>query len=237
MPPTLVSNRPNAPEGHQEAVENCWTAIDAAAFMRVAKTAGPRPAAFYALALDSGARKSELAGLLWSDVDLAEGRVVIRQQLLTGGSEPVFTPTKGKRARTVDVAPETVALLKAHKRHQAALKLRHRREFHDHGLVFTKEWDDGGRKYGTLGQPLSVNNLGQREFARLIMAAKVKPITLHGLRHTCASLLLAAGVPPNVVQQRLGHKRIEITLSIYAHVLPGQQRDAARRLGSLLYGG
>jgi integrase len=102
--------------------------------------------------------------------------------------------------------------------------------------VFTKEWDDGGRKYGTLGHPLQINNLGQREFARLIAAAKVKPITLHGLRHTCATLLLSAGTPPNVVQQRLGHKRIEITLSIYAHVLPGQQRDAARRLSSLLYG-
>lgn len=119
------------------------------------------------------------------------------------------------------MAPETVELLKAHKRHQAALKLRHRQEYTDHGLVFTKEWDDGGRKYGTLGQPLSVNNLGQREFARIIEAAKVKAITLHGLRHTCASLLLAAGVPLNVVQQ---------------HVLPGQQRDAARRIGALLYG-
>lgn len=82
---------------------------------------------------------------------------------------------------------------------------------------------------------MSINNLGQREYARLIAAAKVKPITLHGLRHTCASLLLAAGVPLNVVQQRLGHKRIEITLDIYGHVLPGQQRDAARRLSSLLY--
>ena len=116
------------------------------------------------------------------------------------------------------------------------MKLLHRQEFTDHGLVFTKEWDDGGRKYGTLGQPLSVNNLGQREFARLIASAKVKPITLHGLRHTCASLLLSAGVPPNVVQQRLGHKRIEITLDVYAHVLPGQQRDAARHLSALLYG-
>ena len=150
--------------------------------------------------------------------------------------KPVFIPTKGKRARTIDIAPETAELLKAHKRHQAALKLRHRQEFRDHGLVFAKEWDDGGRKYGTLGHPLSVNNLGQREFARLIAVAKVKPITLHGLRHTCASLLLSAGVPPNVVQQRLGHKRIEITLEVYAHVLPGQQRDAARRLSSLLYG-
>ena len=192
----------------------------------------------------SNHRKSELAGLHWSDVDLAGGRMLIRQQLLSGGEKPVFIPTKGKRARTIDLGPETVELLKTHKRHQAALKLRHRQEFHDHGLVFTKEWDDGGRKYGTIGQPLSVNNLGQREFARLIKAATVKSITLHGLRHTCASLLLSAGVPPmlsagvppNVVQQRLGQKRIEITLEVYAHVLPGQQRDAARRLSSLLCG-
>jgi integrase len=116
------------------------------------------------------------------------------------------------------------------------VKLRNRASFRDHGLVFCKDWSNVGRKFDTLGDPLSVNNLGQREFARLIAEAKVKTITLHGLRHTSASLLLAAGVPPNVVQQRLGHKRIEMTLGIYAHVLPGQQRDAARQLGSLLYG-
>lgn len=233
---TLIANRPQAPEGHQDAVENCWTADEAAAFMRAAQASGPRQAAFYALALDSGCRKSELAGLLWSDVDFAEGRILVRQQLLSGGREPVFIPTKGKRARSIDLAPGTVDLLRAHRQCQAAIKLRNRLAFRDHGLVFCKDSSDGGRKHATLGDPLSVNNLGQREFARLITAASVKPITLHGLRHTSASLLLAAGVPPNVVQQRLGHKRIEMTLSIYAHVLPGQQREAARRLGSLLYG-
>jgi integrase len=56
------------------------------------------------------------------------------------------------------------------------------------------------------------------------------------LRHTSATLLLANSAPPQVVQQRLGHKRIEMTLGIYGHVLPGQQRDAARQLGLLLYG-
>jgi integrase len=64
----------------------------------------------------------------------------------------------------------------------------------------------------------------------------VPAISLHGLRHTCATLLLAAGVPSKVVQERLGHRKIETTLEVYAHVLPGQQRDAARRLGALLYG-
>lgn len=70
----------------------------------------------------------------------------------------------------------------------------------------------------------------------LCKAAKVKRVTVHGLRHTSATLLLAAGVQPNVVQKRLGHKQINITLDIYAHVLPSMQQDAAGKLGKLLYG-
>ena len=59
---------------------------------------------------------------------------------------------------------------------------------------------------------------------------------MHRLRHTSATLLLKAGVAAHVVQQRLGHKRIEMTLGIYAHTLPWMQQDAARRLGALLHG-
>lgn len=231
---TLVVNRPKTPEGHPTVVENCWTADEASAFLRKATAAGPRQAAFYGLALDSGCRKSELAGLLWSDVNLTQGRILVRRQLLSGGRSPVFTPTKNNWSRTIDIAPQTASLLRAHKRHQAALKMRHRQEFHDHGLVFCK--DQSGRRHNTIGDPLSVNNLGQREFARLVASAGVKLITLHGLRHTCATLLLAAGVPPHVVQMRLGHKKVQTTLSFYAHVLPGQQREAALQLSAQLYG-
>ena len=64
----------------------------------------------------------------------------------------------------------------------------------------------------------------------------MKQITTHGLRHTCATLLLAAGVAAHVVQRRLGHKGIEMTLNLYAHVLPNMQADAASRLASILHG-
>ena len=67
------------------------------------------------------------------------------------------------------------------------------------------------------------------------LAAGVRRIKFHGLRHTTATLLLQAGVPPHVVQRRLGHKRIEITLGIYAHALPAQQQEAAERLAALLH--
>src|SRR4029079_19219012 len=119
---SVVANKPKAPEGHSEAVSNCWTAEDAAKFLRVAKAAGPQPAAFFALALDSGMRKSEIAGLQWTDVDLVQGRVLVQRQLLKGGEKPTFTVPKGKRARSIDIAPETVELLKAHRVKQAAFK-------------------------------------------------------------------------------------------------------------------
>jgi integrase len=80
-----------------------------------------------------------------------------------------------------------------------------------------------------------MNNLGQHEYRRIIKTAGVRAIKFHGLRHTCATLLLQAGVPPKVVQERLGHKRIDITLGIYAHALPSMQQDAAAKLAALLH--
>jgi integrase len=233
---TLVVGKPRSRRDHDAVRENCWTADEARAFLKAAKEAGPQFAAFAGLALDSGARKGELCGLRWSDVDLDAGTVTFVRQLLKPGRHPVFGPTKTDTGRTVDIGDETVALLRTHRKAQAELKMRNRKAYHDLGLVFAKEWGDLHGREDSMGLPLQANNLGQREFKRVIEAAEVKRITIHGLRHTSATLLLKAGVPPQVVQQRLGHKRIEMTLGIYAHVLPGMQQDAARRLGALLHG-
>jgi len=81
-----------------------------------------------------------------------------------------------------------------------------------------------------------MKNLGQREFARIIEAAGIRRIKFHGLRHTCATLLLKARIPVHVVSRRLGHKKVEITTDIYAHVLPSMQEEAAAEMGSILYG-
>ena len=156
------------------------------------------------------------------------------RQLTQTGTRPVFGPVKNGQARTIDLAPETVQLLLAHKRAQAELKMRNRQCCQDYGLLFAKEWGDLHGRQDSLGLPLQSNNLGQREFARILKAAGVRPITIHGLRHTSATL--KAGVAPHVVQQRLGHKKITTTLDIYAHALPSMQQDAAQPLGALLYG-
>jgi integrase len=70
----------------------------------------------------------------------------------------------------------------------------------------------------------------------LIKAANVRAIRFHGLRHTCAALLLQARQPVHVVSERLGHTKVSMTMGVYAHVLPDMQRDAAATLGALLHG-
>ena len=160
----------------------------------------------------------------------------IVQQLLKPGPAPMFGPPKTGRPRTVSLSAETVSLLRTHRQQQRELMMANRTSYRDFGLVFAKEWTDLRRATEQIGQPLQINNLGQREYASLIKKAGVKRIKFHGLRHTCATLLLQAGTPVHVVSERLGHSKIQMTLEIYAHVLPDMQREAAETIGAILSG-
>lgn len=233
-----LDSRPRRARGRSDdAREQCWSADDAVVFLAYVKTTSPQNAALYALALDSGARKNELCGLHWADVEFETGKIRIVQQLNRPGPVPTFGPPKNGRPRTITIAAETLQLLRAHKQQQATLKLANRTHYHEHGLVFAKDWGELRTRKDHLGEPLQSNHLGERSFDRLITAARVKRIKFHGLRHTCATLLLRAGEPVHVVSERLGHSSVQITLDTYAHVLPDMQRQAAATLGALLHGG
>src|SRR5688572_15416514 len=126
----------------EDALHNAWTADEAHRFLVSVKKAGDAQyAALFALALDSGMRKSELLGLHWKDIEVTSLRV--ERQLLgmlrtkgTGTLRPDTSLPKGKRARSLDLSDETVVLLREHKRQQAELKLKNRLQYVDHGLIF-----------------------------------------------------------------------------------------------------
>ena len=85
------------------------------------------------------------------------------------------------------------------------------------------------------GQPIGTQTVDGR-FRRLTKTAGVPTIRLHDLRHTHASLMLKAGVPVHVVSRRLGHASAALTLSVYSHVLPTQQAEAAAAFSALVDG-
>ena len=84
------------------------------------------------------------------------------------------------------------------------------------------------------GGPNRKQNLVRRSFRPLLARAKLRTIRFHDLRHTAATLLLAQGVHPKVVQERLGHASISLTMDTYSHVIEGMQQEAAARLDAML---
>lgn len=231
----LVENKPKVEEKPPGAIVNCWEKEDAQKFLKEAGKQDALPAALFALALDTGGRRAELWGLKWQNVDLDKGIVQIIEQLVPFEGKLHFGPPKNGKPRTIHISPETVALLNRHRKEQLELKLRNGKAYEDQGLVFAKEWRHVTRKHHSLGDPLRMGAVS-RDFYRLIEELGLKRITFHGLRHTCATLLLHASIPVHVVSERLGHRGVEITMNVYGHVLPSMHEEVKAELSGLLYG-
>jgi integrase len=136
--------------------------------------------------------------------------------------------TKSDRVRSFDVDPRTVTALKVWHKRLAAEKLAAGEDWCGDlasGYLFVDE----------AGEPLRPDSLNTA-FKKACKKAGVPRLSPHGLRHTAATLALARGVPPHVVQERLGHADISITLGLYGHVVTGQQADAAKAIGDAIYG-
>ena len=220
-PAEMVVEKPVAEKNFDMQV---WDEEGVRRFLTVARDAGTEVEAFYTLAIETGMRKGELCGLMWDDVDINARRISVRRTLLKAGPEPVLGVPKTGRGRAITISPQTASLLRKHQLRQKELKLSLGGAYKDRDFVFAKE----------NGDPIQINNFGQRSFANLIESAGVKKIRFHDLRHTCATLLLAKGINPKIVQERLGHSDISMTLNRYSHVTPTMQDQAARLLGDAL---
>ncbi len=188
-----------------------------------------RSSAYYALyltALTTGMRQGELMGLRWKDMDLALGVASIQQTLYRLGKDVVAKEPKsvGSR-RAVALLPTLVETLRAVQAAQAAARREFGQAYEDHGLVFCQP----------NGKPLHAHNVTQRDLPRVAKRAGVPRIRFHDLRHCHATLLLQQGVHPKVVQERLGHSTISMTLDTYSHVVPGMQERAAVDLEKRLF--
>ena len=199
------------------STEQVWTFL--------AATAEDRLAALWYLAISTGLRRAELAGLRWSDVELDSQPPILRVRLTrtTAGNRIVETSPKTKSGkRTLVLDQGSVDALVGHRelvQHEATL----RDEPKLPNFVFVDEF----------GEPFHPTRL-TRMLHSIQLREGLPMITLHDLRHTSATVALLAGVHPKVVSERHGHASVQITLDRYSHVLESMQLSAAVSIDKFL---
>ena len=180
-----------------------------------------RKSPYYVLfyqALFTGMRRSELLALRWCDVDLLLCRVEVSRGLhqLGTGEIVIAAPKSARSRRMVSLPPSAALLLQEHKQEQAMQRAALGIQLKEDDLVFSD----------LEGKPLRPDTV-THAWVKLVRRIGLKGIRLHDARHTHASLMLKQGVHPKIVQERLGHASIQVTLDTYSHVAPGLQEAAA----------
>ena len=179
----------------------------------------------YLLAATTGMRRGELAGLPWSNVDLDAARLTVNQQIVSVQYKLIESDLKTPTSRrSIDVDPRTVAELRRHRRRQLEERMATGQRGDD-GYVFAKPG----------GSPIHPDLISQT-FEHAVAKLDIPRIRLHDLRHTHATILLQQNVHPKVVSERLGHSSVAFTMTVYQHVMPGLQAQAASTFETAVFG-
>ena len=200
------------PPTPKRAKINVWSADQVRTFLNHIKS--DRFYCLYVLAIYGGFREGELLGLHIEDLR-ADGSITVNRavQYQLGKGVVITEPKTERSRRSVKLPEDALVVLKDH------LKLLNRNQ----GLLF----DTASSK------PINPRFL-IKKFKEAVAGSGLPEIRFHDLRHTSATLLLSANVHPKVVQERLGHSSIVLTLDTYSHVMPSMQDEAAEKLGKIL---
>lgn len=174
-------------------------------------------AAWHTLAY-TGLRKGELLGLEWSDIDLDNKVISVQHNLvMVNGKYRIQSPKTRKSIRKITIDDITASVLKSWKLEQK--KLFFKNGVKNSNIVFS----------GSSGEYLDKSHF-RVSLKKFLKRYDLPAITVHGLRHTHASLLFEAGVEPKTISDRLGHANIQTTLDMYTHLNDNQRSDVADRL-------
>jgi integrase len=186
--------------------------------------------ALFILAITTGMRRGEIAGLKWHDIDIEYAtlhvqRALTRVPTTMGGGYQEAEPKTEKSRRTVALPDIAVDALRQHHERQVEIKQKAGEFWQEHDYVFCTP----------MGTHIHPGHDILEEFKKLFKGAGLPDIRFHDLRHSAATMLLGMGVHPKIVQERLGHHDIGTTMDIYSHVLPTMQEGAMKQLNNLLH--
>ena len=226
--PRNVVKLTEAPRNRRRDIQ-IFTPDQAKVFLKVCRDHRLGP--LYAVMLALGLRMGEALGLKWEDVDLEKATVFVRRALQRvicedGSTELRLVEPKSDRSYRVVMIPASIV----------PLLVRYRAEQNRERLVAGSRWVTTGAVFtSTIGTMLDERHV-RREFYGLLKGQNLPRIRPHDFRHSFATILLAAGERPKVVQEKLGHSSVQLTLDTYSHLLPDLKlkERAAARLDALL---
>ncbi|MGB2940304.1 MAG: tyrosine-type recombinase/integrase [Candidatus Dormiibacterota bacterium] len=202
----------------------CWLPAELHRFL--AAVAGEPDYAMWRMSASTGLRRGELLGLCWRDIDLEQATVCVQRQLIRNGRQMEFChPKTPAGRRTICLDPTTISALVAHRDYQIRVGAAEGPRSDDQALVFCQK----------NGRPRDPDAVSHR-FAEIVRQVGLPRIRLHDLRHTHATIALQAAINPKIVQERLGHASVSVTLNTYTHVLPPMHAEAATRIAELVDG-
>ena len=209
-----------------------WTAPQLGAFLDfIANDRYLTPWIFLAT---TGCRRGECLGLRWTDIDLDQATAIVSRQITSIDHEIVVKDLpKTKRGHMVALDSNTVTMLRRWRAQQNEEKLLVGPGYLDEGYVFCKP-------DGAVYDPDRFSRefiRKQEQYSRAHADEPLPRLTLHGLRHTWATLALHEGIDIKVVSDRLNHSSTFVTREIYTHVTPPMQSDAAERVAARIFGG
>lgn len=225
--PAKLITLPKKPDKYGDKPENFWSKQELATFFSlIDQKEQPEQYALFRLLAFGGLRRGEVLALTWGDLNISSSTLRINKTLTQGmkGKQIVQAPKTHKSRRTVILDSKTISILKhwriVQKRRYIALGFN---TMNQKQLIFA-----------TRNNTHKVLNCPSKWLNAIIKDSNLKPITVHGFRHSHASALFASGASIKEVQDRLGHEDAQTTLNVYTHVTTNQNKEAVKKLVNYL---
>lgn len=209
---------------HKKEIQ-CYSPEEVEKLIEVLQNEPIKYQAIIMLALDSGARRGELTGLTWNDIDFEKCSININKATQYVAGYGTFE--KGTKSdtsnRVVYITHTTIQILKKYKIEQDKQKLLVGSEWKNSERVFTTDYGDDmhpDRPYKILKHIIKKYNL--------------KDITFHGLRHTSISLQISSGIQAQIISKRAGHSNVSITHNVYSHFFEDGFKEVAEKMDNFL---
>jgi integrase len=223
-----IINNPNSfiekPKVRKKEIE-CYSPEEVKNLLDVLLNESLKYQAIMCLALDSGARRGEIVGLTWNDVDFTKKTLKINKSVQYTTELGIFEKSTKTQSsdRVIYISDKTINILKAYKKEQLENKLK-----------LGSKWENSKRIFTTnLGGDMHPDTPSQI-LEKIIKKYKLKRISFHGLRHTSISLQISSGIQSQIISKRAGHSSVTTTHSIYSHFFDNEFQEVANKMNDIL---